>query len=59
MVLAPFSSQTSVRPITDFQPAVRDNEDRIGAAKRVPVSRDGYRIRHESHFGKLFDNPAQ
>jgi len=33
-----FHHKLSVCPITDSQPAVRDNSDLIGAARRVPVS---------------------
>jgi len=45
-----------VCPITDAQPAVRDNDDRIEESRRVPVSEDGHRIRHKSHCGKPFDS---
>jgi len=33
-----FSSQTAGPRVTDFQPAVRDNGDLIGAIRSVPVS---------------------
>jgi hypothetical protein len=42
--------------ITDVQPAVRDNDDRIDESRRVPVSEDGHRIHHKSHCGKFFDS---
>jgi hypothetical protein len=37
-----FHHKPSVCTITDFQHAVRDNEDLIGAARPVPVSQDGH-----------------
>ena len=46
-----FHHKSAVCGITDFQPAVRDNENLIGASRRVPVSRDGYRIRHDPILG--------
>src|ERR1017187_5992262 len=37
----PFSSQPAGVPITDLQPAARDNDDRIEESRRATVSRDG------------------
>jgi hypothetical protein len=41
-----FHHRSAVRAVTDNQPSVRDNDDRIGATGGVPISRDGSRIRH-------------
>jgi hypothetical protein len=40
-----------VTRITDSQPAERDNDDLIGAARRVPVSQDGPGIRQNPILG--------
>ena len=43
-----FHHKPSVTRITDFQPALRNNEDLIGQGPSVPVSRDGPRSRQKA-----------
>src|ERR1019366_8278613 len=49
------SSQTPGPRVTDFQPAVRDNSDLIGATRSVFVSQDGPRSCPKP-ISALFDN---
>ena len=48
-----FHHKPSVSTVTDFQPALRDNEDLIGAARSVPVSQDGPRSCPKPIFSAL------
>jgi len=48
-------SQTSVIPVTDTQPAMHDNGNLIGAARRVTISIEAIATR-QTHWRKLFDN---
>jgi hypothetical protein len=45
-----------VHSITDSQPAERDNDDRIAAARSVPVPQDGHKIRQNPVSGRSLDN---
>src|ERR1019366_4001309 len=49
-----FSSLTSGPCVTDFQPAVRDNGDLIGAVKRCAVPQDGPRSCPKAIFSALW-----
>ena len=46
-----FHHKSPVCTITDFQPAPRDNDDRIEESRRVPVSPDGPGIGHNPILG--------
>jgi hypothetical protein len=48
-----FHHKPSVCGITDFQPALRDNDDLIGTASGVPISQDGPAKLPQTHFSAL------
>src|ERR1019366_145530 len=50
----PFSSQTPGSRVTDFQPAVRDNGDLIGAVRSVPSPKTALEAA-PNPFSALFD----
>jgi hypothetical protein len=54
--LALFHHKSPVCAITDIQPAIHDNNDRIAESRRVPVARDGYSSPQEIAPKALFDN---
>ena len=46
-----FHHKLPVCAITDTQRAMRDNDNQFGESTRVPVSRDGHRIRQSPILG--------
>ena len=51
-----FHHKQRVSPITDIQPAMHDNDERIRESRPVPVFRGGRRIRQSPILGSFFGN---